>query len=153
MVVVLSQKHVRRAASAIGSGPLRSLAFGILAFAGGFTLVVALSITLVGIPAASLVFIAMGAMFVFIGQVYLATALAGVVRRRVDSMGGTIVSFLLGLVGLGALLFVPYVGLLAYLLSGLMGAGGFIAGLKKENSKLIPAEVPTAPFSPPPSSA
>lgn len=153
MVIVLSHKHVRRAASAIGSEPLRSLAFGILTFAGGLTLVVALSITVVGIPAASLVFISLGSMFIFVGQVYLATALAGFVRREVDSLGGTIVNFLLGLVGLGALLFVPYAGILAYLLAGLIGAGGFIAGLKERKATFTPTAFPAAPLSPPPSTA
>ena len=153
MVIVLSHKHVRRAASAISSEPLRSLAFGILTFAGGLTLVMALSITVVGIPAASLVFIALGSMFIFVGQVYLAIALAGFVRQKVDSPGGTIVSFLLGLVGLGALLFVPYAGILTYLLAGLIGAGGFIAGLKERKATITPTAIPAPPLSPPPSTA
>ncbi len=163
LVIVLAHKHVRRAASAITTEPLRSAAVGILTFVGGFILVVALSITVIGIPAALLVSLVLCSLMVFVGQAYLVTALGALTlgRQKIDSIGGTIIGFLLGLVVLSALLFVPIAGPLVYLLAGLIGAGGFVSGLKMGKAPVafpisaappVPPAPPAPPVSPPPGS-
>jgi len=154
LMIGLTNRHARAAATQILSKPLMSLGIGFVAFCAIPIAIVVLLILIVGIPAGIILMFAY-TVFFYIAKIYVAIAVGrliiGVLRRGAEPKQGW--ALLLGLTILTLLFMIPVLGWIVYFLVLFWGFGAILMGIRECRWPPQPAvsgSGGTAPAPPPP---
>ena len=113
------------AIGAIRHNPLKSFLVGLGAMVGGPVLILLLAVTLVGLPLAAVLFIAMLLAFAFGPIPAVGAAGELLLRRKGGIFGGFVVGAVLWRLGIWL---IPILGALLYLIGLIWGVGGWVLG-------------------------
>jgi len=128
VIFSVARLHFQRSSRAVRKEPLRCLAFGLITFMAGFFVVFMLAITIVGLLAASVLFVALLVALFLFGPLYAASGLgeALIAPRREPGLVLSILRILAGIVLIALLTLIPYAGVALYCLAGFIGLGAFV---------------------------
>ena len=117
--------HVKVTSAALQADPAKAAIFGLLGYIAFVPLVIMFAITLIGIPLIPVLVLALVAARV-LGQVALGVLAGEWLGPKLNLQTTPVTSLLLGLVALGLLTMVPFVGFLASMFYGLVGLGAVL---------------------------
>ncbi len=132
VTLFVSRAHFQRATTVARKESLRSFAFGIVALVVGFFVSLALSITIVGLITAAVLFSAIILIMVLFGPIYAASGIGALIlsSKASTDFGITLARIIVGLVILFAISAIPYVGGALFFLAGIIGLGAFIVAAR-----------------------
>lgn len=125
LIYALLPKHVAQVANAVSVDPAKSVFFGFLGYLAIIPVIIAMAVTVLGIPLIPVVLLAI-AVGRLLGQVALGLTAGKWLASRFNLEPSAIIATLLGLAGLGLLSFVPVIGFTLSLLYGLIGFGAVL---------------------------
>ncbi len=130
VTLTVSRSHFERSTRAVTKETLRSFAFGLIALTAGIVATMVLAITLVGILTAAILFIIIVFIVALLGPIYTAGGIGALIvsSKNGAGIGVILVRLFIGLFILLLLTSIPYLGVVIYLLAGMLGFGSFIIG-------------------------
>jgi len=132
IVIPVFNKHTRASAMQIIEKPLVTLGIGFISFCVAPIAILVVFVTIVGIPASLLLFMAY-TIFFYIGKIYVAIAIGWIIIRafRKGAQPRQGWSLLVGLIILMLLFAIPVLGLILYFVTAFFGFGAIILGLNQ----------------------
>ena len=145
LLLISRRAFVERAVDRLRSRPGHSFGLGVLIFILAPAIAVLLMATIIGIPTALLLLLALPLLWL-VGTVIAAFTMGDFLVNRVPrkrGFFGELWQLIVGLVVLSIIGIIPYVGFLTWLAALLVGLGAFWQALKAPPPTPAPAEAPT----------